>query len=153
MKTLLFRTVLVSTIVAVGLAGYFLWRGSPKSSQEFFESGKTYYNEKKYPEATIQFLNALQKAPRHRDARYLLALSYMNQQEWLRAAQQFKALLEHYSEDVPPRLALGNLYLTGGRNDERFFRQAQEIAQKILAKEPQNVRALILSGNATAGLQ
>jgi hypothetical protein len=47
--------------------------------------------------------------------------------------------------------ATGNIYLTTGRPE--YFTQAAEKADKVLAKDPKNVAALILRGNAAAGLQ
>src|SRR5262249_27482198 len=40
-----------------------------------------------------------------------------------------------------------------GRTDANFFHKASDLAQKVLEKQPQNVAALILSGNAAVGLQ
>jgi tetratricopeptide (TPR) repeat protein len=48
---------------------------------------------------------------------------------------------------------LGNLYLAAGGGDPKLLQEVSTIAQKILVLEPQNVRALILSGNAAAGLR
>src|SRR5262249_11226741 len=132
---------------------YSIWKASPITGQQFFESGKKYYEEKKYSEAIVQFLNAIKKDPRNRDARYFLGLTYASQKNLNAAARQFMDLLEYFPEDVEANLQLGNIYLTGGRADPNLFRKSAEIAQKVLAKEPQNVSALILSGNAAAGLR
>src|SRR5262249_49408172 len=90
---------------------------------------------------------------RNRDARYLLALSYINEADLSNAAVQLKSLLEYYPDDIDASLQLGGIYLAAGRSNIEYFRQAQELAAKILAKDPQNVSALILSGHASAGLQ
>jgi tetratricopeptide (TPR) repeat protein len=153
MKKTLLITLMLGTMAGAGFVTYFSWKAPVQTSESFFESGKSYYDAGKFQEATIQFLNALQKNPRHRDARYFLALGYMKQQEWARAVRELKALLEYHPNDVPANLELGNLYLAGGPSDSKFFRQATEIADKILAEDPNNIRALILSGNAAAGLR
>jgi len=153
MKRLIVTSVLIATVLVGGVLAYFLLRGNPVSSQDFFASGKGYFQQQKYSEATIQFMNAVQKDPRNRDARYYLALSYINQKDLNAAGQQLISLLEYYPDDLEANLRLGNLYLTGGSHNSEFFRKASEIAQKILAKDSQNVDALILSGNASAGLQ
>lgn len=153
MKRILFPSILIGTVLAGGVLAYSIWKASPVTSQQYFESGKKYYEQEDYPEAFVQFLNAIEKDPRNRDAHYFLALTYANQKNVNAAAAQFMALLEYFPDDVPANLELGNIYLTGGRADPAYFRQANEIAQKVLAKEPQNSAALILSGNALAGLQ
>src|SRR5262249_25816554 len=80
------------------------------------------------------------------------ALSYLRQGNLNGSAQQLAALLEYYPDDVDANLQLGSIYLTAGRSDANFFRQASEIAKKVLAKQPQKVAALILAANALAGL-
>src|SRR5437867_3612407 len=153
MKKIVYPVVLVGTILIGGILAYSIWKASPQTSQEFFSNGKKYYDAKKYSEATIQFLNAVRKDPRDRDARFFLALSFVKQKELTQAAKELTALLEYYPDDEAANLQLGSIYLLGGRSDSKFFRQSQEIAEKILAKKPQNVAALILKGNAMAGLQ
>src|SRR5262249_2525353 len=100
MKKLFFRAVLASTLILGGVLAYVLWTAAPLSSPALFESGKKYYDQKKYPEAIIQLLNVLRKDARNRDARYYLALCYLNQQDFGRAGVQLKSLLEYYPDDI-----------------------------------------------------
>src|SRR5437867_12973706 len=153
MKRIFFPAVLIATIVMGGVLGYAIWKATPVTSQQYFNSGKKYYDEKKYAEAIVQFLNAIQKDPQNREARYLLALSHLSQKDVISATKQLSALLEYFPDDIEANLRLGNIYLTAGPRDSRFFLQTAEIARKILSKAPENVPALILLGNATAGLQ
>src|SRR5512145_518615 len=112
MKRVLVPSVLIATILTGGVLAYVVWKASPVSSQDFLDSGKKYFEEQKYPEAAVQFLNAIQRDGKNRDARYLLALTYLNQRNLNGAAQQLKALLEYYPDDVEANLRLGNIYLT-----------------------------------------
>ena len=155
MKKLVFAIVLTATLALGGVLAYSIWKAKPVTPQAYFESGKKYFEEKKYPEATIQLLNALRQDAGHREARYLLALSFLGQQDLARAATQLKSLLEYYPDDVPANLQLGSIYVAAGAglNNPEVFRQAQEIAKKVLEKNPEHVDALILSGYASAGLQ
>jgi len=153
MKRILIPSVLVVTILVGAGFAYVIWKGVAFSSQDYFKSGKAYYDKQKYSEATVQLMNAVQKDPHNRDARYLLALSYMNTGNVNAAGQQFTALLEYFPDDIDANLRLGDLFLSAGRINRDSFRRASELAQKVLAKDPQNVAALILSGNASAGLQ
>jgi len=153
MKKLFFPVVLAVTVLLGGVLAFAMWKAKPQTSQAFYESGKKYFDEKKYPEAIIQFLNAIRKDSRNRDARYQLALSYVAQQDLTNAVGHLRALLELYPDDIPASLQLGAIYLTGGRSNPDLFRMAREIAEKILAGDAQHVGALILSGNASAGLQ
>jgi tetratricopeptide (TPR) repeat protein len=153
MKKLFFSAVLAGTLLLGAVLAYSIWKAAPLTAQAYLASGKKYYEQKKYPEATIQLLNAVRKDPRNRDARYLLALTYSEQKDLARAMAQLKALLEYYPEDLAGNLQLGGVYLAAGRSNPDFFRQAKEMAGKILEKDADNVSALILSGNASSGLQ
>src|SRR5207249_268905 len=124
---------LIITILGSAVLAYSIWKSSDLTSKQFFESGKRYYEQDKYPQATIQFLNAIKKDARNRDARYFLALNYIKQQDFNAAAKQLVVLLEYFPEDVEANLKLGTIYLAAGPTDGRYFRLAAEIAQKILA--------------------
>jgi len=124
MKKYLYLAVLVVTVLVGVFLGYSIWKASPQTAQQFFSSGKSYYEQKKYSEAIIEFLNVLQKDARNRDARYLLAESYLGQQNANAAARQLNALLEYYPDDAQAQLQLGNIYLLGGQTDPKFVRQA-----------------------------
>jgi tetratricopeptide (TPR) repeat protein len=153
MKRILIPIVLVVTILAGGVFAYAVWRGVPVTAQDYFNGGKKYYDESQFSAASIQFLNAVQKDPANRDARYYLALSYLGQNDLNNAARQLSALLEYYPDDIDANIRLGGIYLTGGSGNPDLFHQASAIAQKVLVIDPKNVGALILSGNAAAGQQ
>ena len=139
-------------MIGVVLA-FVIWKAVPVSSQDYFKSGKEYYEKQKYSEATVQLMNAVQKDPKNRDAHYFLALTYLNEKNMSAAAQQLLSLLEYFPDDVEATLRLGNIYLAAGGSNAEYFRKADELAKKLLSKDSQNVPALILSGNASAGLQ
>jgi len=153
MKKIFFLSVLAGTIILGGVLGYSIWKVSPRTAQDFVKSGKEYYEAKQYPEAIIQFLNAIQKDPRNREAGYLLADAYINAGDLNQAARRLISLLEYYPDDVEASLKLGGVYVASGRNDPKLFRDALEIAEKLLAKKPQNVEALVLKGNSLAGVR
>ena len=139
-------------ILAVGFLVYSSWT-MPRTAGDFFESGQSYYSENRHQEAIIQFLNSLERDPEHRDSRYFLALSHMHLQEARSAVGQMLALLEDYPDDIPANLQLGEIYLVIGQKDQIYFQEAQEMARKVLEKEPENIPALMLLGKAAAGLQ
>jgi cytochrome c-type biogenesis protein CcmH/NrfG len=141
MKRILIPIVLATTIMAGGLFAYAVWRAVPVSSQDYFNAGKKYYDEKQYSAATIQLLNAVQKDPKNRDAQYYLALTYLGANDLNNAARQLQVLLEYYPDDIDASVRLGGIYLTGGSADPDLFRQASAIAQKVLATDPKNVGA------------
>lgn len=143
----------VGIAILAGILACGYWFLSSRRPDAFFNAGKKYYDQKKYPEAIIQFLNAVDRDPQNRDSRYYLALSFLHHHEPAPAAEQLKSLLEAYPDDVDATLQLGDLYLSFGGTNPQSFIQAKELAEKILSKNPQNIDALILSGNAATGLR
>src|SRR5438093_1031835 len=139
MKRIVVPAMLVATVLFGGLMAYVIWKASPTTAQDFFSSGKQYFEQKKYQAAAVQFLNALQKDPKNRDSRFFLALSYYNQANLNAAAKQLASLLEYYPDDMEAKLRLGNIYLAGGGTEPQFFRRARETAEEILSKQPDNV--------------
>src|SRR5215472_11423116 len=151
-KTLFIVAVSVAVATAGGL-GYFVWNRTTQTPQSFFQSGKKYYEQKKYQEAMIQLLNAVRKDPRHKEARLLLSHIFAESGNLNRAEAQLKAILEYYPDDPTRNLELGNLYVSEGHRDPKLFRDAETLAKKVLTRDPDNVEALILSGMAQAGLR
>jgi len=152
MKKILIPAILVATILVGGVMAYAIF-SAPQSAQDYFKKGKEAYDQQKYADSIVQLLNVVQQEPRNRDARYFLALSYLNQKNMNAGAQQLSSLLDYYPDDIEASLRLGNLYLAAGGSNADYFRKADELAKRILSKDAQNVAALVLSGNASAGLQ
>jgi len=153
MKKLFFIAVLLGSVIFIGILGFAYWRQLGKTPQEYFVSGKEKYDQGKFSDATLEFLNAIKRDGNHRDSRYYLALSYLSQQDLAAGVKQLRALLEIHPDDVPANLKLGGIYLEGGQVNSDLYQQAQDAAQKVLTADPQNVEALMLAGNASAGLK
>ncbi len=115
MKKIIFPALLIGTIVIGGVLGYSIWRSSPQTAQGYVKSGKQYFEAKQYPEATIQFLNAVQKDPKDHEARYLLAECYVKQMNLNAAVKQLTTILEESSDDEQAKMLPGRIYLTGGK--------------------------------------
>src|SRR5215472_4247650 len=107
-KTLFIAAVSVAVAVAGGL-GYFVWKKTARTPQSFFESGKKYYEQKKYQEAMIQLMNAVREDPRHKDARLLLSHVLAATGNLNGAVAQLKGILEYYPDDSAGNLELGSL--------------------------------------------
>src|SRR5579862_4856308 len=140
--------VSVAAVIAVSAAAAWLFWPTPR---RYLNNAKQYYDQKKYPEAAIEFFNVLAKEPQNRDARYYLVLSYLALNDVPRAVAQLNALLDLYPDDHDANLKLGDQYLAAGAINPDFFLKARQIAEKLLRKTPQDVDALILSGSASQG--
>ena len=72
MKRILIPSILVATILVGGVLAYAIWKAQPVSAQDYFSSGKKYFDQGKYQEAQIEFSNAVQKDVKNRDAVFTL---------------------------------------------------------------------------------
>jgi tetratricopeptide (TPR) repeat protein len=144
---------LIVLFVAGTTLGYGIWFALRQpTSEQYLDAGKKYFEKKQYPQAEIQFLNAIDQDSQNREARYLLALSYYNEDNVNAAAHQLTDLLDYFPDDPEASVRLGNILIKAGRKDSKYLRHADEIAQQLLAKDPRSVAALALWGDAAAGL-
>src|SRR4030095_9466010 len=144
MKKLFFIAVILGTVVFTGIFGYSYIRLKNRTPAAHSETGKKYYDQGKYSDAVIQFSNAIRVNGSDRDSRYYLALSYLNQPEYFGlGVKQLRNLLEIFPNDPEANLKLGSIYLQGGPSNPAAYSEAQKFAERVLAKEPQNVPALI----------
>jgi len=116
--------------------------------QKYFESGNRYFEQEKYREAVIQYLNAIQVDPRYAQAHYRLAQCYEKLGIWNGAYQELLRTVDLEPENLAAQVEVGNLLLAA-----REFQQAQERAELVLKKDPKNVDAHILLANSYAALQ
>src|SRR5262245_43418706 len=119
------KKIVVAVILALTtIAGVYFIRTSWKVSfteEQYVTSGDKRFAEGKYQEASIEYLNALAKNPRNREARFKLAQCYANANMVGSAAKELRTLLEYYPNDLPANLQMGNLYLAGGGTDPQLF--------------------------------
>src|SRR5688572_6697965 len=153
MKKLFFIAVILGTTAFAGIFAYSYIRLKNKTPQAYFDTGKNYYDQGKYSDAIIQFINAIKRGEKGRDSRYYLALSYLNLPDLRGGVNQLRKLLEIFPDDAEANLKLGNIYLQLGPSDPALYVEAQKLAQRVLDKDPQSVPALILKANSMAGLK
>ena len=110
-----------------------------EKKMKFFEKGKTLYEQGDYVKAQLEFKNALQIDPKFADGYYWLGMIKQHEGNWKQAYGSFAKAAELDPDHLKAQLQLGRLLLLSRNAD-----QALEKAELILAKEPQNVDALIL---------
>src|ERR1700758_4357098 len=131
MRSSSLRLFLMLAVVAGLVTG---WSLDPNvRKQKYFESGERYYEKGKFREAAIQYSNAVQVDPRFAKAHYHLALAYLRIGEPSRAYQEFNRTLEIDPENYEARLDLTNLLIAA-----KYFKEAQEHLDLLLAREPNN---------------
>jgi putative PEP-CTERM system TPR-repeat lipoprotein len=131
-------------LVAIGAAC-----SNPQAAKlKYLESGNSYLQQKKYPEAIVEYRNAVNIDPNFGAARRQLAEAYDLSGDAANAYREYVRAADLLPDDLEVQIKTGLFLLVGGRFDD-----AKARAQKALAKDPKSVDGLILMGMATAGLK
>ncbi|MGH9650118.1 MAG: tetratricopeptide repeat protein, partial [Terriglobales bacterium] len=139
------RTAILAMTLVVLLAG--CSRDPNVRKQKYLESGNRHFQEAKYREAAIQYLNAIQVDSRFAQAHYQLAQCYVRLELWNAAYNELLRTVELAPKNWKAHLDLGNMALAAGE-----YKTVQEHARLVLAEQPENVEAYILLANADARL-
>jgi len=140
-----------TTLRAVLLISFFFCSGCQwnrdAQKQRYFQSGMDYFQKERYPEAIIQFQNAVQMDKRFASAHYQLAQCYLRQAEWLQAQTELLTTVGLDPRNSQAQLDLGQFMFQG-----RQFGRAKERAQLLLKDNPTDVKAKILLATSDAEL-
>src|SRR5215207_6800707 len=150
MKKILFPTLLITTLVAGGVVAFAIWRATPATAEDLLKDARKYYEEKDYERAAIQLMNAVQQDGTNREARLLLAETFLAKQDYNSAVEQYRKILLNNPDDREALLRMGGIFLMGTAEVKK---SAVEIADKLLGNNKDDVEALVLRGNAKAGLR
>lgn len=121
---------------------------SEEDPAEVVARGDQYVSEGKLPEAIVEYRRAVSLDPRLGDARKKLAEAYEDAENLRAAYPEFIRAADLLPDDMDLQLKAGQLLLATGR-----YEDAKTRAQSVLSREPDNVDAQILRGNATAGMK
>jgi len=141
-------TALRLPLLAPLLATLALSAGCSRSASQFVESGNRYVAQQKYREAVIEYRNAIQQDPRLGDARFRLAETLLHLGDAQGAAGEYIRAADLMPQNVQAQLKAGTARLLGGQ-----YSEARACADRLLAREPNNVDGQILLANAMAGLK
>jgi tetratricopeptide (TPR) repeat protein len=139
------RAAIVPMAVALSLTAC---SGSPDEEKAArLERGNQYFQEGKYAEAVIEYRGATQIDARFGAAHAKLAEAYSRLGDRTNALRSYVRAADTLPDDVELQITAGNYLLLARLPDD-----AQVRAQSVLKRDPANVRAHILLGNALAGL-
>jgi putative PEP-CTERM system TPR-repeat lipoprotein len=142
----LYRHLIAGLCAASLLAGC---AGNPDVRKlEYLQKGKAYAAQKKYPEATIEFKKAIQQDVRFAEAYFELGQAFAASGDLRNALPAYTRAADLAPNNVDANLKAGTLMLVA-----RHFQDAKTRARAILVNDGTNVQALMLLGNALAGLQ
>jgi tetratricopeptide (TPR) repeat protein len=119
-----------------------------KLKMEYLASGDKFVAEKKYSEAIIEYRNAIAQDARFGEARFKLAKAAEANGDALTAFREYVRAADLLPNDPAVQLRAGQVLLVARR-----YPEARDRADTVLQKDPKNVQALILMGNALANLK
>ncbi len=137
--------VLVAVLALVAVS---CTRDPQKLKRQYVASGDKFVAQKNYPEAIIQYRNAVATDARFGEARFKLAEAYSETGDVNSALREYVRAADLLPSDVEAQLRAGNGLLAAGQ-----FPDAKARALAALAKDPKNVIGLMLLGNALAGMK
>src|SRR5688572_26740815 len=138
--------VAIAVIFAAVLTGC---KSDPQATaREHLEKGNRQFAQQKFPEAIIEYRRAIQADPRLGPARLQLATAYASTGDGSNALKEYARAAELMPDDEDAQIKAGNFMLIARR-----YTDAQGLAQRMLERDPANVRAQVLLANALAGLR
>jgi len=118
-------------------------RLNPERAERYFHSGTKYLSQQKFPEAQVDFKNAIQSNPTDANLHYHLAKAYLGTGMGVRAESSLRRAVDLDPNHVEALLLLAELMQRQSNQGE-----ALEYASRALELEPENLDAI----RATAGL-
>lgn len=115
--------------------------------QQYFESGKQYLQQGKYPEAAIQFQNAIQIDKDFAEGHSQLAQCFLHQGLWIEAYRELTLTIALEPRNWQAQSDLASLFFGA-----RQFQEARARAESILKEDPSQVSAQLLLANSDAEL-
>src|SRR6187399_593268 len=111
-----------------------------------FEAGNQFFEQKKYPEAIVEYRNAVRADPRFGEARQKLADAYgFTGNARAAFAEQIRAA-DLLPDDLDAQLKASAYLLLA-----RQFEDAKTRVQRVLVRDPKNTQGLLILGHALAG--
>jgi len=137
----------LSTIVLLCVAAAFSGCHKLKAA-DHTRRGNAYFEDKRFPEAIIEFRAALQSNPRLGDVRLKLGDAYMSGNDVRNALGEYVRASDLLPNSAEAQVKAARLLLLA-----RQFEDAKARADRAIALDPKNVEAQIVRGNALAGLK
>jgi tetratricopeptide (TPR) repeat protein len=141
----------LATVVVLGLtaaAGGVLYAKYGRSADYYVSRGDRLVAEKSYAAAIVEYRNAVGREERRGDIRRKLARAYELNRDLGNALREYSRAADLMPDDAQAQLDAARLLLLAQR-----YEDARARAEAVLRRDPRNVDAFIMRGNATAGMR
>jgi len=142
MQQHLSASALTAVLVATLVSGC---TSAATNAQRSFERGKKYVDNGDYAHAIIEYRSALKNNAGFGQARYRLALAYEKTGDLRRAVSEAVRAADLLPDAAEVQLTAGGMLMLTGAFDDAAAR-----AQNVLERDPKNIKAFMLLGNASA---
>lgn len=140
MQRSLFISIIISLLLALNACG-----SKEEREAEYYQRAEKLFAQGDYLKAKVEIKNALQINPKNVDVRYLLAQIEEKNGNWRELYQNLSLVIEQQPEHMDAQVKLGLLLLLIKKVDE-----AQEKAEYVLARQPDNANAHALRASVLA---
>jgi tetratricopeptide (TPR) repeat protein len=139
------RPVLSLIVLLAAISG--CSRDPERTKRAYLESGNQYFSRQKYPEAIVEYRRATEVDPGFVEGHLKLAEAYVAADDRAGALREYGKVADLSPGDVHSQIKAGQMLLAAG-----LPLDAANRATLALQIDPNNIDALILQGNAAAGL-
>jgi tetratricopeptide (TPR) repeat protein len=123
-------------------------RDSSTAARAYVARGDQFMADKKISQAILEYRNAVREDARFGEARSKLARAYDAGGDQASATREFVRAADLMPADNEAQLAAATALVAAGR-----FEDARTRADAVLKRDPKNVQAFVIRGNASAGLR
>src|SRR5262245_11873938 len=145
---MIMRSGRVSALVTLALCAFACTSDPKVLTDRHIAQGDRYLAEKKYDDAALAYRIALSYSPRSGQAHLKLAEAYMKNDDLRSAYPESLRAADSRPDDQNVQLKAGNLVILAGK-----YQEAKTRARAALKTNPKSVAALVLLGNALAGIK
>ncbi len=117
-----------------------------KAKAEHLKRGEQYLQDKKYPEAALEYRSALQIDDRLAAAHWGLAQAYEKQDNFISAVNELRRTVELDPNNLDAAVRLGNYYIAAyqGNHDKQLLSETQKLVEQVLQRDPKHIEGHIL---------
>jgi len=116
-----------------------------KVKQESLAKAAEYEKQEQYPNAIIEYKNAVKADPGSEETHYRFGQAYLKNSQFKEAYQEFERVLQISPGNPDAQLAIGQIFLRAGMNDD-----ALQIAKDLESRNSKTSEARLLLANAYA---
>src|ERR1700741_3388985 len=118
-----------------------------KAKAEHVAKGEAYLKDPKFPEASLEFRNAIQIDDNLGAAHWGLARAFEGLQRFPEMIEELKKTIALDQNNLDARIKLGNVYIAGSKGREEYITEGKKLADDVLKKDPNNIEGHILMGS------